>query len=369
MRFNIADVVNVKEFTLQEIRFDDWVIITLNNNKVYSGPYNFSKLEMGHKPLWGYHRVDIGDSRDHSTENDTWYQRSLNLNLKSYLKSGNNELKIRLIVGGKGGLFMNFKFSQYGCNKWSEYWQTSCNPDLKCPSGENILFNSCSAAGDRYRSNVKVNRLCWERQIVKTCKLPLNPRDCAYLDTQQNCIWNNTEVSQADANNRALKNRKYFGCYENKEIEQEYEETVFDPDAKDASSQAVCDALCMKGDCIDASNVENEDFGKALASLQMASEMSKDVKLQGGEFMVDIFKGEAGHCSKKAMGWTDCCGDGDGWGTSLGASCTEEESKLRKLKQDERCIFVGDECVDKQAGRCWVRKYHYCCYENRLARI
>lgn len=127
--FDIESIEDIKEFVLKEIYYDDLIRITVNDKQVVARPFGGTKLELlnikGSKQH--FFQVRIDDSNNlYSAEQNVWRYETPNIDLKTLLKSGNNKINIRLIVGGGGGLFLTFATKINSCNSWIENWEEQC---------------------------------------------------------------------------------------------------------------------------------------------------------------------------------------------------------------------------------------------------
>jgi hypothetical protein len=129
--FSVDDIQTVTNFILESIGYDDLVLIKLNNNYVYSGPYGGDKLEPAPSPnplsFFDFHYVNIG-SQVVAMEQWHWRAYNPNINLKPLLKSGTNTLNIRLVVGGRGGLSIRMRVETKSCAEkdWVQSWEETC---------------------------------------------------------------------------------------------------------------------------------------------------------------------------------------------------------------------------------------------------
>ncbi|MBP7189658.1 MAG: hypothetical protein KA998_00210 [Rickettsiaceae bacterium] len=126
IKFNIAKVSAIESFILQNIGYDDFVLLELNGSYVFSGPFGGHKLEL----IYGGVRVD-DSGRLHNPEQSKWWSSpprppSLPKDLKPFLKDGVNSLNFTVVVGGKGGLLFGLYMSQKVCNQWKESWSEQC---------------------------------------------------------------------------------------------------------------------------------------------------------------------------------------------------------------------------------------------------
>ena len=126
--FNISNPLNISYFRIGGINYDDWVLIKLNGNYIWSGPRGGLRLDFADSgPSLGFRAVAIDNSGQcFSTENDTWFYSTLNIDMKPYLKEGSNTLSIRLIVGGYGGILFDLSLADKECSAWTEDWSEKC---------------------------------------------------------------------------------------------------------------------------------------------------------------------------------------------------------------------------------------------------
>lgn len=126
--FNVVNPEHIASFRLGSINYDDWVLIQLNGNYIWSGPHGGQILDFDPRDIpFGYKKVIIDYSGSyHSAENNRWFHATLGADMKHYLKAGSNTLSIRLIVGGKGGLIFDFSMTDRECASWSEAWREQC---------------------------------------------------------------------------------------------------------------------------------------------------------------------------------------------------------------------------------------------------
>jgi conjugal transfer mating pair stabilization protein TraN len=106
----------------------------------------------------------------------------------------------------------------------------------------------------------------------------------------------------------------------------------------------------------------------SLSKLHVLKEMQQDLKSQ--PFV--IFKGQDLRCSKRCLGFSDCCGLSGGWGESLKmTSCKGEEKELSQRRGRGLCHFIGTYCAEKEGitGVCLRKKTSYCCFPSKLVRL
>ncbi len=126
--FKITNKDKIKEFTLFKVGFDDYMSIQINDHLIYVGPDGGNKLEVktvGSR-FWKHQVVDNG-SGHHACERGTSWVREPNIDLKHYLKEGENILKTRVIVAGAGEGWLQIRAKQNCCVNWEIKRETKCN--------------------------------------------------------------------------------------------------------------------------------------------------------------------------------------------------------------------------------------------------
>lgn len=100
--YNIADLSNLNSFMLTSIAYDDYVLVTVNGGRVYSGPIDFYSLY--------YFNGKAVVDRMISGDVATWSSAN-NIDLKPYLQTGINTIQIKLVVVGGGGLYYKIDYT------------------------------------------------------------------------------------------------------------------------------------------------------------------------------------------------------------------------------------------------------------------
>lgn len=183
-------------------------------------------------------------------------------------------------------------------------------------------------------------------------------------------------IDECDTCTPLLENHKTTGCeYISskclKEIDGKclVEERVYKcPDKLGAlkRTRLIGDApYCLDGSCADQAYSRNQDMLEVFSKLSIFQEMQKDIKAG------IIFKGTSKQCSKKCLGFGNCCQSLKGWGISMGLSrCSEEEKELAKLKAAGKAVYVGTYCAERfpVTNTCIRKKSSYCCFGSRLVK-
>lgn len=132
--FRIDALEAVSEFALKEVGYDDFVRVTINGYQIFAGPFGGDRLELlKDKTIWDrtpgfpYFGVAIdGSGRVHCADQFEWRVAPTYVDLRRFLKEGNNSIDIRLIVGGGGGIWLKFSARVNECNSWNETWEEQC---------------------------------------------------------------------------------------------------------------------------------------------------------------------------------------------------------------------------------------------------
>lgn len=270
------------------------------------------------------------------------YPKTLNLRIRA------KTLNIKIIFKNKGNYdafgpreIKGGVKVYWSVTKHTMAWQSSCTNHL--PECKKINQTCTEPGGTKWISGEKVYLPCWKYSDKYLCE---------FEDTC-NVLNECTEISTA------CEMSQYGVCVKNK-IKKSCEiKTCVD-------SSLVCGetSFCLDGDCYLPDATQNTEFNQAASNLAAVSEAGKGL----GDPPL-IFTGQVQRCSKKPVGFSDCCKDG-GWGTDTGlAQCSDEEKGLAKAKEKKLTIDLGEYCAEKVLGVCIRKKKSYCVFENKLARI
>jgi len=353
--FDIEDINKVKEFTLIQAGFDDWIRITVNGNVVRVGPFGGDRLEVIPSPIFGG-LVSYSASMWGGCELSTVWNQSLNINIKPYLQTGSNTIDMRVIVAGTGQGWMKFRATQYCDCDWSESWHSTCG------GLEGELANGLCAqptrtctqpAETRIINGMSAYRDCWAFENTYECAAPstteedycgeLRDRGCSQISSQCTGTLNN-------------------GLCES------YEQT-YQCETSPGTATEIMDCggqtMCMEGGCFDTAYEPSNDLGQAAASLGAINEAGDDFDVDLNE----IFKGDDLRCSKAILGFSNCCKI-DGWGQDIGLDqCSTNEQRLALSRKGGLCHYVGSYCSNRNLFGCTSRKETHCCFKSKLARI
>lgn len=132
-KFKIENLKEITEFKLSRVGFDDYLWIKVNGHTVYVGPDGGDRIELTTQkhPWFGDHTVVSNGIGTHSCERNTDWKTGVNLNninidLKPYIKEGENNIWMRVIVSGYGEGWMQITAKQFCCNKFRDTWTKKC---------------------------------------------------------------------------------------------------------------------------------------------------------------------------------------------------------------------------------------------------
>ena len=125
--FRITNKDKIKEFFLFNVGFDDYMQIILNDHLIYIGPDGGNKLEVETRGgrFWRHQVVNNGHG-DSSCERNSNWTRNPNVDLKPYLREGENILKTRVIVSGNGEGWLQIRAKQNCCTDWDIKREAKC---------------------------------------------------------------------------------------------------------------------------------------------------------------------------------------------------------------------------------------------------
>ncbi len=223
---------------------------------------------------------------------------------------------------------------------------------------------TCVSSGEKVVDGFKIHKDCWEWSYTKTCDYPskddcgpynkcylVGYRDCLLKDDYGNCVNQIKEFSC----------KRWEASYVNKN------KIRYGKEDKEGPEQLICKGLpCIDGNCVDKSFASNNEMMDSVSRLYAVSEMKG-----AGDPNFKLFAGYVAQCSKKAVGYSNCCSltnKSNNWGHDLGARCTNDEKKLMEERKKNLCIYVGKE--NKQTmGVTTVVKHKWCCFGNMLNKV
>ena len=124
IKFEVKNLEKITEFKLTRVGFDDYMWIKVNGNTVYVGPFAGDRVEVRNNGLWT--QVTTNGHNLMSCELGTNWNKEVNINLKPYLKEGENEIWMRVVVAGVGEGWMQISAQQNCCQAWDIKRETKC---------------------------------------------------------------------------------------------------------------------------------------------------------------------------------------------------------------------------------------------------
>lgn len=139
-KFKIENLKDITEFRITEVGFDDYLWIKINGHSVYVGPDGGAHIELTTQEHcrqkscgWFCSRtvcetkaVVTNGVRNTPCERTTNWRFAQNIDLKPYLREGENDIWIRVIVSGGGEGWMKITAKQFCCNKFKDTWTKKC---------------------------------------------------------------------------------------------------------------------------------------------------------------------------------------------------------------------------------------------------
>ena len=220
----------------------------------------------------------------------------------------------------------------------------------------------CISSGMREVDGFKVIRDCWDWAYVKTCKYP-SKNDCrlyghCYANGDKGCLLQ-------DSQGNCVNMQREFSCKSWDVVNLKNQTSRMSFKEKPGKDGLVCKGVpCIDGHCVDKSYETNGKMMDSLSKLYATSNMNPD---KDGNF--NLFEGATSGCSKKALGYSNCCRIGKvGWGKNIGAKCTKDERTLMEQRSKNLCVYVGS-VKKKKAGVHILTKHRYCCFGNILDKV
>jgi conjugal transfer mating pair stabilization protein TraN len=205
----------------------------------------------------------------------------------------------------------------------------------------------CTSTGTKTVDGFQVTKDCWEWSYKKICNYP-SKDDCknfshCYAVAELSCLLK-------DNYGNCVNLQREFSCKRWIPAEVESQKVRMGFTEKDGDAGLVCSGIpCIDGNCVDKSYMTNGEMMDA-----------KDLNFK-------IFAGYSSHCSKKATEYTNCCTVSlKGWGSNLGARCSNDERQLMENRKKKLCVYVGKE---NKGALNTVVKHHYCCFGNLLQKV
>ena len=233
---------------------------------------------------------------------------------------------------------------------------------FECNENELVCIEE---GGERMIDGIKVTKPCWKYAYEKKCKVPsqdncheISAEDCEFIE--ERC-----KLEERVGNIKYCANtERDFTC----ETKSSYQKKVTKLSASEnvSSKELVCKALCLDGDCEyvpRSGDLNNDELATSIGQLAALAKL-KSGMINPETLRFNLFPGGVRECSKKAFGYSNCCNLSGGWG----AKCRADERTLGQMRDQKKCVYVDEKCVDEKLGKCWVEKEVYCCYGSVLSK-
>lgn len=131
--FNIKNKDKIVEFNLFQVGFDDYMQISLNDHIVYIGPDGGTSLEVIEttEKDWRGRKlkknVVSNGAKQYPCERSTNWNIGTNIDLRPFLKDGENIIKTRVIVAGAGEGWLKIRAKQTCCKDWDIKREEKCD--------------------------------------------------------------------------------------------------------------------------------------------------------------------------------------------------------------------------------------------------
>ena len=117
INFTIKDRNAVKEFRVTNIQYSDWIRISVNGVQAYNSMGGDGPYWMEGSGQW----TTVHSGRASRTCNTKeFYSVNPNVDLVPYLRDGSNTIRVELLFGNSGRLYVQLRATQYCCNHWKK---------------------------------------------------------------------------------------------------------------------------------------------------------------------------------------------------------------------------------------------------------
>ena len=256
----------------------------------------------------------------------------------------------KYVLGGRFTYTLRFKA------KCTEAFTKSYSCNVGGGYNKSLLHSkSCIDSGHKIVSGFSLYKDCWNwKEIFQIEKIRFKENPLCDQLRSEGCGFISSSCTHKSNKGHCLNEEKVFSC----------------PRVEAARHVELCGNVlsCPDGHCADEYKTQKdatEDFKQAASSLALANEIAKEFDYNE----LSLFKGEGKQCSKSVLGFYDCC-KSDGWSDDIGLlDCSTEEKALRIKREQKAAHYVGTYCSREVLKDCVSRKYTYCTYPSKLARI
>lgn len=214
-----------------------------------------------------------------------------------------------------------------------------------------ITGSICKQPAETRNINGKdVYKSCWQFENIYSCKTGEGQNSCVNIPNY--CQYSSSQCL-SQTGDLCVHTQKTYVCSQSQPITTD-------------QMQCSSNVYCLNGQCEKVEDNHSNDFAKSLAYLQAINQSADNNKDPSN---LRIFSGAGKGCSIAAGGYNNCCKD-QGWGQSVGGSCSPEETSLAELQSKKQCHFVGSYCSKKAPfGICLETTKTSCCFNSKISRI
>lgn len=135
LQFSISNVNTVTQFSLANVWYDDYLNVQINGVTVFNGPYGGSYLNLvektcgnGKNGFFPCNRVDVGNGQGgiYQPELGNSWSNSPYVDLRPYLRNGNNVITTTTIVGGGGESAIQIQARMQCPGSCTYTWDNQC---------------------------------------------------------------------------------------------------------------------------------------------------------------------------------------------------------------------------------------------------
>lgn len=125
--FKIKNLKAIKDFTIFNVGFDDYMEIVVNGVSVYAGPDGGKDLHVVWKKqsFWNLPYINNGHSENICERNRNW-SFNVDINILPYLVEGDNRIRIKVFVSGAGEGWLKIRAKQNCCSNWDITREEKC---------------------------------------------------------------------------------------------------------------------------------------------------------------------------------------------------------------------------------------------------
>lgn len=236
------------------------------------------------------------------------------------------------------------------------------------PAGCVVVSEICTiGAAERTIQDFKIERDCWERQIVYSCPNARPGGACSALANDPECTQIGAECTRRGPDGVCITEVNTFRCSSPKSGSGISLEDIIDAALeRDVRIPIQCGSnlYCPDGLCDDLDEDEaSADFGKAASWMGLLTKMGKEKDPDA----VTLFRGEGQKCAKWPLGAKNCCSD-DGWLLDY-FGCSSSEKVLAERRSEKMTHYIGSYCSNDTWFGCITRKQAYCSFRSKFARV